>query len=312
MVEERRYLHAMGNGQELAIRKAAGERTLNLWQRRWELNEEKGQRTKRLIPDLRPWATCRHRRIDFYISQFLTGHGSFGAYTQRLGISENAFCVYCGEEDSPEHTVLYCHRSAPYRIATYGELGFQLTAETLVAHMIEDKRQGNTMVQRLAPLGISLRNINAFDIHCTIAIESTPAGLIGLTEDELYAEIDNIENDCAPIPSDVDSENDSDAEVQEEDIVGTNRSSPSNLIANTEQEEMVLSATDDESEDKNLKRGEYEWFTSNTGLVAVKWCDKRSVHLLSNYHNPALTTEVKRKQKDGTSMQVPCPLLLTD
>ncbi|KAJ8939664.1 hypothetical protein NQ314_011053 [Rhamnusium bicolor] len=146
MVEERRYLYEMGNGQELAIRKAARERILNLWQRRWELNEEKGQWTKRLIPDLRPWVTCRHRRIDFYISQFLTGHGSFGTYTQRLGISENAFCVYCGEEDSPEHTVLYCHRWAPYRIAIYGELGFQLTAETLVAHMIEDKRQGNTIV----------------------------------------------------------------------------------------------------------------------------------------------------------------------
>ncbi|KAJ8936105.1 hypothetical protein NQ314_012488 [Rhamnusium bicolor] len=34
--------------------------------------------------------------MDFYISQFLIGHGSFGVYTQRLGISENAFCVYCG------------------------------------------------------------------------------------------------------------------------------------------------------------------------------------------------------------------------
>ncbi|KAJ8937189.1 hypothetical protein NQ314_012008 [Rhamnusium bicolor] len=79
------------------------------------------------------------------MQSFLTGHGSFGVYTQRLGISENAFCVYCGEEDSPEHTVLYCHGWAPYRIAIYGELGFQLTAETLVAHMIEDKRQCNTI-----------------------------------------------------------------------------------------------------------------------------------------------------------------------
>ncbi|KAJ8971166.1 hypothetical protein NQ314_000843 [Rhamnusium bicolor] len=163
MVEERRYLYEMGNGQELAIRKAARERTLNLWQRRWELNEEKGQWTKRLIPNLRPWVTCRHRRIDFYISQFLTGHGSFGVYTQRLGISENAFCVYCGEEDSPEHTVLYCHRWAPYRIAIYGELGFQLTAETLVAHMIEDKRQCNT-------IDISYKILPASQFLCVLNI----------------------------------------------------------------------------------------------------------------------------------------------
>ncbi|KAJ8965134.1 hypothetical protein NQ314_004359 [Rhamnusium bicolor] len=100
MVEERRYLHEMGNGQELAIRKAARERTLNLWQRRWELNEEKGQWTKRLIPDLRPWVTCRHRRVDFYISQFLTAHGSFGVYTQRLGIKHRLLDFYEESDES--------------------------------------------------------------------------------------------------------------------------------------------------------------------------------------------------------------------
>lgn len=64
--------------------------------------------------------------------------------------------------------------------------------------------------------------------------------------------------------------------------------------------------------DKLLKRGEYEWYSSNTGLTAVKWRDKRSVHLLSNYHNPTITTEVRRKEKDGTFIQVACPALLTD
>lgn len=64
--------------------------------------------------------------------------------------------------------------------------------------------------------------------------------------------------------------------------------------------------------DKLLKRGEYEWYSSNTGLAAVKWRDKRSVHLISNYHNPTIVTEVRRKEKDGTFVQVPCPMMLTD
>lgn len=64
--------------------------------------------------------------------------------------------------------------------------------------------------------------------------------------------------------------------------------------------------------DKELKRGEYDWYVSNSGLAAVKWRDKRSVHLLSNYHDPSSSTEVKRKEKDGTHVQVPCPVMLTD
>lgn len=65
-------------------------------------------------------------------------------------------------------------------------------------------------------------------------------------------------------------------------------------------------------DDKELKRGQYEWFSSNDGLTAVKWRDKRCVHLISNYHDPLLTTSVKRNEKDGTSTQVPCPTLLVD
>lgn len=65
-------------------------------------------------------------------------------------------------------------------------------------------------------------------------------------------------------------------------------------------------------DDKSMKRGDYNWFTTSAGVSAYKWCDKRTVHLLSNFHNPNETTEVKRKTKDGTSENVPCPKVLTD
>lgn len=64
--------------------------------------------------------------------------------------------------------------------------------------------------------------------------------------------------------------------------------------------------------DKDLKRGEYEWYTSDSGLTAVKWRDKKSVHMLSNYHVPTIVTEVKRKEKDGSVLLIPCPFLLSD
>lgn len=64
--------------------------------------------------------------------------------------------------------------------------------------------------------------------------------------------------------------------------------------------------------DRYFKRGESEIFTSNTRLVAIKWRDKRSVHLLSNFHDPNDFTEVPRKDKTGVIENVPCPVLLTD
>lgn len=59
-----------------------------------------------------------------------------------------------------------------------------------------------------------------------------------------------------------------------------------------------------------MKRGEFDYFVSNTKLLAIKWKYKRCVNLLSNYNKPDQVTSVKRKNKDGTSADVACPLLL--
>ncbi|CAH1969901.1 unnamed protein product [Acanthoscelides obtectus] len=64
--------------------------------------------------------------------------------------------------------------------------------------------------------------------------------------------------------------------------------------------------------DKNMKRGDIEWFTSNSDLSVIKWKDKRSVFLLSNFHDPRDTLEVNRKEKNGSITKVPCPKALSD
>ncbi|KAK3108149.1 hypothetical protein FSP39_002030 [Pinctada imbricata] len=45
-------------------------------------------------------------------------------------------------------------------------------------------------------------------------------------------------------------------------------------------------------------------------MVATAWHDKRTVTLLSTNVDPTDTTEVQRKQKDGTIINVPCPRVL--
>lgn len=63
---------------------------------------------------------------------------------------------------------------------------------------------------------------------------------------------------------------------------------------------------------KNLTASEYEYKTSYKGLTWVQWCDKRIVSFLSNFHDPAVTDTVDRKQKDGSSMTMNCPALVKD
>lgn len=68
----------------------------------------------------------------------------------------------------------------------------------------------------------------------------------------------------------------------------------------------------DFAEDKTMKRGDMDWKVSQTGIIALKWRDNKSVHFLSNFHNPADVDVISRKQKDGSSIEFPCIKLVKD
>ncbi|CAH1992523.1 unnamed protein product [Acanthoscelides obtectus] len=55
-----------------------------------------------------------------------------------------------------------------------------------------------------------------------------------------------------------------------------------------------------------LARGEHQIRISNQGTLAIRWQDTKDFVLLSNCHK-ATITKVKRKMKDGSSSEVPCP-----
>lgn len=110
LVEERQRLFLAGKVTD-EIRRAEKEATRGKWIRRWAELENVAQWTKSLIPDLGAWLDCSHKEIDFYITQFLSGHGSFNSYLHRIGKVPDQTCNYCGEEvDNPEHTILRCSR----------------------------------------------------------------------------------------------------------------------------------------------------------------------------------------------------------
>lgn len=63
--------------------------------------------------------------------------------------------------------------------------------------------------------------------------------------------------------------------------------------------------------DESLKRGMFDYKTNIMGITVYKWKDNRIVHLASNFHGTEVDT-VKRTQKDGSKLQVPCPRIIKD
>lgn len=64
--------------------------------------------------------------------------------------------------------------------------------------------------------------------------------------------------------------------------------------------------------EKSMVRGDYDWKQTNDGITMIRWMDKKTVNFLSNYHDPREVMSVKRRQKDGSSVMVPCPKILSD
>ncbi|XP_066253026.1 uncharacterized protein [Euwallacea similis] len=106
LIEERTQLSVLPRVTR-ADRKAARTATIQKWQDRWTRLEDKGQWTKKLIPDLEVWVSCKHRRLNYYLTQAFSGHGNFRTFTHRIGKTEPD-CTSCGIEDTAEHCIFRC------------------------------------------------------------------------------------------------------------------------------------------------------------------------------------------------------------
>ena len=64
------------------------------------------------------------------------------------------------------------------------------------------------------------------------------------------------------------------------------------------------------STDKRKPESGFSTFQADDNLAAVVWMDKKPIHLLSTCYDPTEIVHVKRKQHDGTIIQLPCPVVV--
>ncbi|KAF9409727.1 hypothetical protein HW555_011017 [Spodoptera exigua] len=65
-------------------------------------------------------------------------------------------------------------------------------------------------------------------------------------------------------------------------------------------------------EDKDLQRGQHDYRISDTNVSILKWRDKRSVFILSNYHDPKNVGKVTRRERNGETVEISCPEAVID
>ncbi|XP_046677498.1 uncharacterized protein LOC124365550 [Homalodisca vitripennis] len=103
-----------GDNSKEARRRIKAE-TLQEWQDRWTSGET-GRWTARLIPDINVWLSRKHGKTDFFLTQYLTGHGQFNDYLFRMRLHDKPTCKYCLDKiDDAEHTFFECARWKDYR-----------------------------------------------------------------------------------------------------------------------------------------------------------------------------------------------------
>ena len=88
--------------------------------------------------------------MNFYLTQFLTGHGCFKSYVKRIGKTASDLCEVC-REDSPGH-ILQCKVWAAEKIRLEQTLKIEISKENLIALMMENERNWNEISNYIAQI----------------------------------------------------------------------------------------------------------------------------------------------------------------
>ncbi|KAF6200532.1 hypothetical protein GE061_004975 [Apolygus lucorum] len=115
---------------------------------RWQADlvcETRGRWTALIIDDLKAWLERKHGEVNYYLTQFLSGHGYFRSFLVQIGKATDPECRYCGiEEDDVCHTFFTCPQWVSMRRSAEEVIG-TLRPQTIIHEMIRNKSSWDAM-----------------------------------------------------------------------------------------------------------------------------------------------------------------------
>lgn len=125
-----------------------------LVRRNWKVFMENPNRPGRrvagaILPMFEKWVNRSHGSLSYYITQWLTGHGSFESFLYRIGKRTRATCPFCyAEEDTADHTFQRCPKWQEERFAITQEIGSQeLDTRSIMITMLGSRNKWKAVVK---------------------------------------------------------------------------------------------------------------------------------------------------------------------
>ncbi|KAH8415752.1 hypothetical protein KR222_006688, partial [Zaprionus bogoriensis] len=111
-------------------------KSIRIWQ-----TAGNGRWTYMLINNVYEWSNRKLDELDFYLTQFLSGHGCFRQYLHIYGHDTTPLCALgCTELEDAEHIFFHCPYYRAERDGANRGVGNTLTAENIVGIMLERKK----------------------------------------------------------------------------------------------------------------------------------------------------------------------------
>lgn len=142
-VEEAKYVYEKGAGSK----KEARVDTKKRWQEKWE---RYNGWAKTFIKDVNMWSELKHGEVDFYVTQAISGHGTFGAYLEKIGKKENSMCWFCDAQiDDPDHTIFKCPRWRREREEAYNKCQCEINNANIAELLLKSTETWGAVTEML-------------------------------------------------------------------------------------------------------------------------------------------------------------------
>ena len=112
--------------------------TMTEWQTRWNNLRGKAEWTRELIADIGEWIGRNQGEVNFYITQFLSAHGCFQYFLNKIKKADSATCTHCYKgEDTAQHTFFECYKWKDNKQQLTTKLGREITSTNIIGVMLE-------------------------------------------------------------------------------------------------------------------------------------------------------------------------------